>query len=179
MTKLRDALDLRAAGPDPLSAGTWHVDPERTSVGFSVRHLAFSTVRGTVRVSDGTIRFDDHGLRVDGAADAASVDTGNDIRDRRIRNELFDAARHPLLRFSGGMRSATTVEGELSVGALSGPVAFEVDNEPIAGGAVRVTGAAEVSQKAFGIEWAALRDAGRLVVSDRVRLSVDAVFVRD
>jgi polyisoprenoid-binding protein YceI len=179
MTQLRDALDLRAAGPDPLSAGTWHVDPERTSVGFAVRHLAFSTVRGTMDVAAGTIRFDDHGVRVEGAADAGSVDTGNDIRDRRIRNELFDASQHPLLRFSGGVRSRDAVEGELSIGALSGPVAFDVEIESLDGGDLRVTGEAEISQKAFGIEWAALRDAGRLVVSDRVRLSVDAVFVRD
>jgi polyisoprenoid-binding protein YceI len=179
MTKLRDALDLRAAGPDPLSAGTWHVDADRTTVGFAVRHLAFSTVRGTVDVAAGRIRFDEHGVRIDGAADAASVDTGNDIRDRRIRNELFDAEHHPLLRFSGGGRGANTVEGELSVGALRGPVAFEVEIDVLDGGALRVTGAGEISQKAFGIEWAALRDAGRLVVSDRVRLSIDAVFVRD
>lgn len=180
MTQLREALDLRAAGPGApsLAAGTWHVDPERTTVGFSVRHLAFSTVRGTIDVADATIVFDDYGVRIDGSADAASVHTGNDIRDHRISNELFDAEHYPLLRFTGGVRGRDRVEGELTVGALSGPVTFDIEVEALEPGAVHITGEAEMSQKAFGIQWAALRDAGRLVVSDRVRLSVDAVFVR-
>ena len=38
-----------------LTPGTWHVDPSHSEVGFTVRHLMVSKVKGRFAVVSGTI----------------------------------------------------------------------------------------------------------------------------
>ena len=44
-----------------LSAGTWTIDPVHSSIGFSVRHLMVSKVRGTFAKFGGAVTVADDG----------------------------------------------------------------------------------------------------------------------
>src|SRR6185312_10481309 len=71
-----------------VPAGTWKVDPTHSSVGFEVKHMMISTVRGHFRVFDGTL-------------EVASIETGNAERDEHLRSpDFFDADRYPEIRFA-------------------------------------------------------------------------------
>jgi polyisoprenoid-binding protein YceI len=64
-----------------VEPGVWRIDRTRSTVGFRIRHFGVATVRGHFQSFDARIEAGEHGLRVDGHVDVASVDTGNQIRD--------------------------------------------------------------------------------------------------
>lgn len=85
-------------------AAEFAIDPVHSTLGFSVRHLGVSNVRGQFDKFAGTIHFDPADLSTLKAAvtiEAASVNTGNERRDNHLRNpDFFDAARYPQITFT-------------------------------------------------------------------------------
>ena len=85
-----------------IPAGTWVVDPSHSRVGFAVKMLGLTTVRGEFREFEGTIEIaeDLADSRAGGVVKTASVDTGNERRDEHLRSaDFLDAGHHPELRF--------------------------------------------------------------------------------
>jgi polyisoprenoid-binding protein YceI len=164
--------------------GVWRVDPVRSYVGFEVRHLRVATVHGRFRRFTGRVCDIGDGLRIDGRVDTASVDTGDAIRDERLRSELFASDRFPSIQFGArceapSPQGAWLVAGTLTVRDAMRPVLLHATAEALSEDTIRVLANGEISRSAFGLEWEALRQAGRLLVSDRVKLSVAVVLTRD
>ena len=81
-------------------AGTWRIDPVHSSVAFEVKHLMMSTIRGHFAEFEGEIVTDGEPSRATARATcrAASVDTGNALRDAALRGaDFFDAGRFPVM----------------------------------------------------------------------------------
>jgi polyisoprenoid-binding protein YceI len=162
----RSAKTLRAL-PDPR---TWKIDASESAAGFEVRHFGFATVEGRFGALTG-----DLGPRgAAGSVEVASVDSGNEIRDTRLRAEFFDGERFPRISFETGEPLGPTVTGRLTIRDVTRPIAFTVASADDSD-TLRLTARATISRKAFGLEWAALREAGRLIVSDKVRLRLELV----
>jgi len=75
------------------------IDTKHSNVGFSVRHLGISKVRGSFGEFGGRVWADPEtgkATRVQGTVQVASVDTGIEGRDNHLRNEdFFYAEKHP------------------------------------------------------------------------------------
>jgi polyisoprenoid-binding protein YceI len=89
-------------GPERVTlvpAGTWEVGPGRSTVGFAVRHLKVTKVRGRFREVTGVVRCDSEGVAsIDGAVGVASIDTGDRRRDARLcAEDFFDVEQHPTI----------------------------------------------------------------------------------
>jgi polyisoprenoid-binding protein YceI len=158
-----------------VPAGTWSVDPERSTVAFSIRHMLVSTVRGRFTDFDGTIARDERGTHVHGRVRTASIDSGNDTRDDRVRGEDFlDAAGHPEMRFVARHvervgTDAFRIAGELTIAGVTRPLELTAVPQPDGDGrAFAVRGSLRRSD--FGIEPKSLLEAG---VSDRVDLALE------
>lgn len=99
---------------DETLVGQWQLDPRRSSVEFRVGHFwGLMTVKG---------HFDDYEGRLDLSADpaieltvdAASLQTGNRMRDKHLRSaDFFDAEKEPQVRFASD--SVATEDHTLSV----------------------------------------------------------------
>jgi polyisoprenoid-binding protein YceI len=159
-----------------LPTGTYTIDPAQSEVGFSVRHLGVATVKGRFEQFEGGLTIDDAGrVTATGGVLAASVESGNGIRDRRLRDEFFQTADHPVIAFAAdatpepGKRGRVHLDARLTIRGTTRPVELELR---VHGDRIEAT--AEISQADFGLEWDALREAGKLLVSDRVKLTVDA-----
>jgi polyisoprenoid-binding protein YceI len=169
------------AATTSLPHGTWRIAPERSAVGFQVRHLGIATVRGRFASFSARVLIGAGGLEIDGQVDAASVDTGDRVRDARLRSEFFDAARFPVIEFRaavpapGGSR-AWPLEGELTIRGVSRRVVLTVRTEDCGNGVLRLRAEGAIDRSDFGLDWAALRQGGRLLVGDRVRISADVVI---
>ena len=72
-------------------AGIWSIEPAHSEVGFTVRHLGLSKVRGRFNSFSGTIQIADERLfsSVEATIDLASVDTNNEQRDGHLRSADF------------------------------------------------------------------------------------------
>src|SRR3954464_6359669 len=90
-------------------AGTWDIDASHSTVGFSVRHMMVSKVRGYFRDFTGEIvtAEDPTQSRVTATIDLGSIDTRQEQRDAHIRSaDFFDVDNHPEMTFrSTGVRS--------------------------------------------------------------------------
>jgi polyisoprenoid-binding protein YceI len=157
-----------------LPPGRWVVDPDASSVGFRVRHFRFATVEGHFTRFAGTV-----GAReASGSVEVASIDTGDSVRDERLRSaDFLDAARFPRIVWEAAGAVTHVLGGRLMIREVSRPVIFEVEPAGAAAGTPRLRARAALSRKAFGLDWAGLREAGRLLVSDRVELLLDLAVV--
>jgi polyisoprenoid-binding protein YceI len=156
----------------------WSLDAERSSVGFRVRHLGVATVRGSFEGLAADARRVDGRLEITGSVRADTVASGSDIRDTRLRNEFFGVDAHPTIAFHGSLEEgAEMIEGELTIRDVRRPVRLElVRRELLADGSLHLTAEGQISRKAFDLDWDALREAGRLLVADTVKLRADAVL---
>lgn len=114
----------------PLAPGRWALDANHSSVGFTIRHLGVSKVRGRFRsfTVDAVVgpTFDETSVRAE--IDVASIDTGIADRDAHVLSaDILDVAQRPTLSFRSTSVSLDTIEGELTLGAVTQPITLDVD----------------------------------------------------
>src|SRR3954453_11223406 len=114
--------------------GTWDIDASHSTVGFSVRHMMVSKVRGYFREFSGEIvtAEDPAQSRVTATVDMDSIDTRQEQRDAHIRSaDFFDVGNHTEMTFrSTAVRTDGadwTVEGDLTIKGITKPVTLELE----------------------------------------------------
>ena len=177
-----------------MTPGTWTLDATHTDVDFTVRHAGISKVRGTFNAVEGTLTVaEDHtASAVSVTIDASSIDTGQPDRDGHIKSaDFFETETHPTMVFestevrpgSDGMEEFTLV-GNLTLKGITRPVELKaefggqtVDAFGMTRAGFEATG--EISRKDFNITWNAPLQAaaGGVLVSDNVKILIDASFV--
>jgi polyisoprenoid-binding protein YceI len=126
----------------PLVPGRWPVDHLHSTVGFTIRHLGISKVRGHFTGFDGDVVVGDSlaATTVTATVDLATVATGNADRDAHLlQPDMFDVERRPTMTFrSTGIRPATGddggdggsawhLDGELTIGDVTHPLTLAVE----------------------------------------------------
>jgi polyisoprenoid-binding protein YceI len=174
-----------------VPTGTWVVDPVHSSIGFEVKHMMISTVRGHFREFEGTLEAaeDYHDSRVWGKAWTASIDTGNADRDAHLRSpDFFDVERYPEIHFEStaiehvelGMYQ---VRGELTIRDVTREVEVEATVEgaavdPWGNERVGIAVRGVIDRTEFGLTWQERLSGGRLLVGEQVAVRLDVSAVR-
>jgi polyisoprenoid-binding protein YceI len=170
--------------------GTWDIDASHSTVGFSVRHMMVSKVRGYFREFSGEIvtAEDQERSTVTATIDMDSIDTRQEQRDAHIRSaDFFDVGNHTVMTFRSTEVRADgadwTVVGDLTIKGVTKPVelALEVNGfGPDAYGGTRAGFSArtEISRKEFGVDIDMPMDGGGVVVGDKIsiELEIEAVL---
>lgn len=168
-----------------LTPGTWNLDPSHTDVSFVARHAGISKVRGTFGDVTGALTVGDSAEELSFQADIAieSVTTGNKDRDNHLRSEDFFAAESfPTMHFASTEVSGDTMKGELTIRDTTRPVELDLSYEgaatdPFGQYRAGFSGETTISRKDFGLTWNAALEAGGVLVSDNIRITIDAEFV--
>ena len=82
-----------------LFGADFELDKSHSAVGFSVKHLMVSNVKGKFNNFDGNFSFDPKSKKISslaGSAEAASIDTDNQKRDDHLKSPDF--LRHQSFR---------------------------------------------------------------------------------
>lgn len=166
----------------------WAVDPTHSEVGFKVKHMMISTVKGhfenfqvDVEAEDDTFNNADIHVTVD----INSINTKNEDRDAHLKSEdFFNAEEYPKMTFKSTSFDGSKLIGELSIRDVTKTVELDVDFNGIAEdpygntkAGFEITG--EINRKEFGLSWNAVTEAGNIVVSDTVKLVIDAQLVQE
>jgi polyisoprenoid-binding protein YceI len=173
------------------SAATYQIDTAHSAVGFSVKHMMVSTVRGQFGKFSGTVDYDPANVaasKVDVTIDAASIDTSNDKRDAHLRSaDFFDVENHPTLTFKSksvaGTPGALKVTGDLTMHGVTKEVVLDVEGPTDAishpsGASLRGASATTtVNRKDFGLTWNKALEAGGVAVSDEVKIQLDLELI--
>jgi polyisoprenoid-binding protein YceI len=90
------------------ATGTWQVNTVHSYIGFTIKHMMVSKVRGRFTGFTASFSTAENPLEsiVSATIEVTSIDTQNSMRDDHIRSaDFLDAANHPTLTFaSTGIR---------------------------------------------------------------------------
>lgn len=171
-----------------MTKATWNVDTAHSTVGFSVRHMMISNVKGTFNEFQGNIKADPEdltGASIDFTIDANSIDTRKADRDNHLRSaDFFDVENYPKLSFKATKIEKTSKDtydltGDFTIRDTTKPVTFNVKYEgmakdPMSGDeAAGFTGKTTINRKEFGLTWNAALETGGVVVSDEVKINIE------
>jgi polyisoprenoid-binding protein YceI len=174
-------------GEELPAAGSYALDASHSEVGFAVRHLMVSKVRGRFSDIAGTIEIADNPLEssVSVTIQTASIDTRDEQRDGHLRSDdFFGAESHPTITYaSRSVRPAGkgryVVEGDLTVKGISQPVPLELTfegggSDPWGGTRIGFSARAELDREAFGLTWNQALETGGVVVGKKVAIEIEA-----
>jgi polyisoprenoid-binding protein YceI len=166
-------------------AGTWVIDPIHSEIGFTVRHLMVSKVRGRFEKFEGQIVTGEDILdtRATVTVDLTSINTGNEDRDNDLRSANYlEVDKHPTMTYrSTGLKpdgDAYIADGELTIRETTRPLQLRVEfhgigTDPWGGTRAGLSATGEINRKDFGVSFDMPMDGGGLVVGEKIQLDVD------
>lgn len=164
-----------------LTAGVWNIDPAHSEVGFSVRHLGLSKVRGRFNSFTGTVTIDEDQLAssVDTSIDLSSVDTNNEMRDGHLQSaDFFNTESAPTMTFASTSATPTSLSGDLTIKGITKPVTLDLSYNGVAVDHYETTRAGfsatgEILRSDFGIDFNAPLGIDGMLVSDKVSIELE------
>ena len=166
-----------------LAEGTWAIDPSHSEVGFTVRHLMVSKVRGTLAGVAGTITVSDAEVAVAATIDAATINTRDENRDGHIKSaDFFDVENHPTWTFaSTGFQAKGNdikLTGDLTLRGVTKSVELDVEfvgvnTDPWGNTKAGFEAKGEINRKDFGVEWNAPLETGGVLVGEKVNIELN------
>ncbi|MDX1939424.1 MAG: YceI family protein [Saprospiraceae bacterium] len=170
----------------------WAIDPTHSEVSFKIKHLVISTVTGYFREFEGSISTEGDdwaNAEAEFKAKVDSVDTNQAQRDTHLKSDdFFNAEQFPYLSFKSTQVTKVDEEhykmlGDLTIRDVTKPMELDVQ---FLGEAVdpygqhkagfEITGV--INRKEFNLRWDAVTEAGAVVVSNDVRLSLNVQVVK-
>lgn len=173
----------------PLSPGRWALDGNHSSVGFTIRHLGVSKVRGRFQDFDVDVVV---GPTLDTSSVVAtirttSIDTGNPDRDAHVRSsDLLDVELRPTMEFRStsisGDGDSWVLDGELTIGDVTRPQRFQLEFggiEHFPGGSRHAGFEAigELRRKEFGIDLPMPPGVSAVALGDVVKIELDIQLI--
>ena len=164
-----------------LHTGTWTVDPAHSEVGFTVRHLGLSKVRGrfnrftaSAEISDPTTASS-----VQASIELSSVDTNNADRDGHLQSgDFFNAETNPQMTFVSTSVGDDTLAGDLTINGITKRVELDLEFHGVTVdgyGTTRAGFSAEgqIKRSDFGIDFNMPIGMDGMLISDKVNISLE------
>ena len=172
-----------------IPAGTWTIDPSHSEVGFSVRHLMVSKVKGNFETFSGTIVIAEDPLAssVTAEVELASINTRDEARDGHLRSpDFFETDTYPTLTFASTSVVPSgdefTVTGDLTIKGVTRSVELALEfngvhPDPWGGTRSGFSATTTISRKDFGIDFEIPMDGGGVVVGDKITIGLEVEAV--
>lgn len=174
-------------------ASTWVIDPDHSNIGFKVRHLMVSNVRGSFDKHSGTVEIDDKDItrsKVNISIDTNSINTNVQKRDEHLRSaDFFDVAKYPTMTFvskkvvkSG--KDKLRITGDLTLHGVTKQVVLNVDalskesKDPWGNVRRGTTATATINRKDYGLVWNAALETGGVAVGEEVLITLEIELIK-
>jgi polyisoprenoid-binding protein YceI len=170
---------------------TWKLDASHSNVEFSAKHLMITTVKGRFAELEGSVTANESSpsaSHVEVSINAASIDTRTEQRDQHLRSaDFLDAESFPKITFKStkvaGTKEKLTLTGDLTIRGTTKPVTLDVTYEgegkdPWGGQRIAFTATGKIDRREFGLVWNQALESGGVLVSNDIKLHIDAQFVQ-
>lgn len=165
----------------------WKIDETHSEIGFSVRHMMISKVRGqfnsfNVEVAADQDDFSDAEIFV--SIDIASISTNNADRDAHLKSDdFFNAEQYPQMTFKSNSFDGSTLSGDLTIRDVTRPINLRVEHlgtevDPYGQTKAGFEISGDINRKEYNLLWDAVTEAGKVVVSDQVKLELHVQLVK-
>ena len=171
--------------------GTYQLDASHTNVGFVVRHLMVSKVRGSFREVSGTVVIgeDPSQSSVEVEVNLESIDTRDAKRDEHLRSaDFFNTDANKTMTFrstsvrpSGG--GVWQVTGDLTIAGVTKPIELAVEFEgaalsPWGSASIGFHASGKLNREDFGITYNAALETGGVMIGKDVTIDIDAEAIK-
>jgi polyisoprenoid-binding protein YceI len=153
------------------------IDNAHSEVGFKVKHLMISTVKGNFATYNGGVQEDGS---VSVSTNVNSINTGNVDRDNHLKSaDFFNSEEFPTINFSGNIsEDMNTITGDITIKGITKEVTLNTEYNGMSvdpwGNTKHgweITGT--INRNDFGLVWNATLETGGVLVSEEVKLSMD------
>lgn len=161
----------------------WNLDKAHTNIQFNVTHMVVSEVNGSFTDFEGQIiskSEDFNGAEVTFTAKTASVNTGNENRDKHLKSDdFFNAEQFPDIKFNGTIVKTSgkyQLKGNFTIRDVTKPVVFDItyggqiDTGRGVKAGFKFTG--KINRLDYGLKWSNKLATGELAVADEVEVVV-------
>ncbi len=172
---------------------SWLLDKAHTEIGFSVKHLGVSKVKGEFREFNATVTADKSTGKlssIDATVYVQSIDTGIEKRDAHLKaDDFFSQEKYPKMTLKSEKitfnKDKVVIEALLTIRDKTKKVTFTgeyygVNKANMGAGEQLHSGyslSTTINRQDFGLKFAALAE-GVSVVSDDVVITIDAEIIR-
>jgi polyisoprenoid-binding protein YceI len=187
------SMIVALALPGLAAASTWTIDQDHSNVGFKVKHLMVSNVKGEFRNFNGTLEIDDKDVtksKVSVSIETPSITTGVTKRDDHLKSpDFFDVAKFPTMTFvSQKVKKAGNnklkVYGNLTLHGITREVVLDVEGptkaykDPWGNTKRGASATTKINRKDFGLTWNAAIESGGVVVGDEVTITLEVELLQ-
>lgn len=171
---------------------TYEIDKAHTTVGFTAKHLAVSTVRGQFNKFEGQFEGpDDDVTKTAGElkVEVASLDTRTEMRDNHLRSaDFFEADKYPYITFKLTKVEPVDdetfkVHGDLTIKDVTRPIVLTATLEgrtpdAFTGGKERlgISARGQLNRMDLGLNWDGIAGAVP-IASHTIKIEVEAEIV--
>ena len=174
-----------------LTSTKWGIDATHSEVQFKVKHLVISTVTGSFKKFSGSLETEDDSFenaKVTFSLDVDSIETNQADRDAHLKSpDFFAAAEYPTVDFQGILKNKSgnnfDLTGHLTIRGTKKVVVLDVEFGGImvdpwgnTKAGFEING--KINRKDYGLNWNAVTEAGGLVVSDEVKIHINAELAK-
>jgi polyisoprenoid-binding protein YceI len=163
---------------------TWTIDPAHSGTNFQLKHLAVSTVRGSIGGLKGTVVLDGKDITkstVNATIDTSTVNTGTEKRDNHLKSpDFFDIAKFPTMVFKSTSITGTSgnlkLVGDLTLAGVTKSVTLDLDGPsapqktPKGGTISGFSASGKINRKDFEF---GTKSAANVAVGDEVKFTID------
>lgn len=179
--------------PLMASAATWTIDRDHSSIGFKIRHLMVSNVKGSFEKFNGTVDLNEKDItksKVEVNIETASINTNVELRDGHLKSaDFFDVVKYPAMTFKSNKVAKTgkdklKVTGDLTLHGVTKEVVLNVDGptqeiKDLYGNIRKGASAtATINRKDFGLNWNKALEMGGVVVGDEVHITIEIEMIK-
>jgi polyisoprenoid-binding protein YceI len=164
----------------------WNIEGSNSSIGFSVKHMMFATVKGRFRQMTGKMVLDEENIAnsfIEATVETTSIETDDKGRDKNLRShEFFDVVNYPTMTFKSKQikpisRTSYKLIGDLTIRNITREVSFNVEysgkaSNPFSGDSASFRAATIINRKEFHLGWSSMVEAGGLTVSEQVKIEL-------
>ena len=170
----------------------WIADPMHTSIGFSVKHMMLTTVRGEFEkytIEAETIGEDFMNSIITFTAETASINTRNEGRDKHLTGEdFFNVEKYPTLTFKPTKFELVDNDGsyemcgDLTIGDITKNIKLDVEfggilKDPWGNAKAGFTINGKINRKDWNLNWNAALEGGGILVSEDVKINCEVQLV--
>ena len=175
-----------------MSKTKWVIDPTHSEIGFKVKHMMFTNISGKFTKFDASIETDDtdfENAKVEFTGAVDSISTGNTDRDAHLVSaDFFDAAQFPEIKFI--VTSFTKIKegqfdltGDLTMHGVTKSVKIPTQysglmKDPWGNAKIAFSLDGKINRKDWGLNWNSALEAGGVLVSDEVHLTIEMQFIK-
>ena len=165
----------------------WTVDQSHSTVGFAVKHMMVSKVKGQFDSYSADIEAEDlsdlTAAKIFFSIDTASINTNSVDRDTHLKSaDFFDVENYPTITFhsTNVIRDGDEykVTGDLTIKGITKPVTFEVEyggkgTNPWGVEVYGFEGETKINREDFGLTWNTALETGGVLVGKDVKIQLE------